>query len=196
MDSIPKDKSLYDFFVEKSEELFGDGKGEEGNKELLCQMSEMWGAYIGEPVQRQSLRFVWLEEVCGGGESLNLTRTSITHTDNRNQEELFVETNYKAILAAIAKPALEKAEIKLNTRVLGVHTTERETKGGKVSLTIDSGETLSFDEVIMTTPLGWLKKNKHVFSPSLPPRLTAGIDAISVGHLEKVRPLPSPHTKH
>lgn len=38
--------------------------------DLLCQMSEMWGAYIGDPVQRQSLRFAWMEEVCGGGESL------------------------------------------------------------------------------------------------------------------------------
>jgi len=35
-------------------------------------MSEMWGAYIGDPVQRQSLRFAWMEEVCGGGEPVYL----------------------------------------------------------------------------------------------------------------------------
>jgi hypothetical protein len=35
-------------------------------------------------------------------------------------------------------------------------------------------------------PLGFLKRNKDIFKPSLPPRLLAGIDAVSVGHLEKV----------
>ena len=32
------------------------------------QMAEMWGAYIGEPVHRQSLKFAWMEECCGGSE--------------------------------------------------------------------------------------------------------------------------------
>lgn len=65
MDLIPDSASLYDFFIEKAKELFPD---KEEDMELLCQMSEMWGAYIGDPVQRQSLRFAWMEEVCGGGE--------------------------------------------------------------------------------------------------------------------------------
>lgn len=30
-------------------------------------MSEMFGAYVGEPVWKQSLRFAWMEECCGGG---------------------------------------------------------------------------------------------------------------------------------
>ena len=38
------------------------------DEELLLQMSEMWGAYVGDPVTRQSLRFAYLEECCGGGE--------------------------------------------------------------------------------------------------------------------------------
>ena len=63
--NIPKSQSLYDFFVAKAKENFPDGK-EDG--ELLCQMSEMWGAYIGDPIQKQSLRFAWMEECCGGGE--------------------------------------------------------------------------------------------------------------------------------
>jgi hypothetical protein len=67
MNSIPETASLYDFFVERVKEMFPDRKED---ADLLCQMSEMWGAYIGDPVQRQSLRFAWMEEVCGGGESL------------------------------------------------------------------------------------------------------------------------------
>lgn len=36
------------------------------------QMAEMWGAYIGDPVHRQSLKFAWMEECCGGGELCSL----------------------------------------------------------------------------------------------------------------------------
>jgi Flavin containing amine oxidoreductase len=43
-----------------------------------------------------------------------------------------------------------------------------------------------FDEVVMTAPLGWLKRNKDVFIPALPPRLSQAIDSISYGDLEKV----------
>jgi len=62
--SIPESDSLYDFFREKAKEKFPDQKEDE---ELLLQMSEMWGAYIGDPISRQSLRFAWMEECCGGG---------------------------------------------------------------------------------------------------------------------------------
>ncbi len=31
------------------------------------EMAEMWGAYIGDPVDKQSLKFAWMEECCGGG---------------------------------------------------------------------------------------------------------------------------------
>jgi hypothetical protein len=112
-----------------------------------------------------------------------------------SEEEVFIETNYKAILAEIAKAAIEKADIRLNTKVIGVKTTERHSPDSKVYLTTESGEVFSFDEVIMTTPLGWLKRNKALFDPPLPPRMLEGIDAISVGHLEKVT-LPSPFRYH
>lgn len=62
--SISESASLHEFVVEKALELFPDN---EKDRNLLCQMSEMWGAYIDDPIQRQSLRFAWMEEVCGGG---------------------------------------------------------------------------------------------------------------------------------
>ena len=34
----------------------------------------------------------------------------------------------------------------------------------------------SFDEVIVSCPLGWLKVNKEAFSPALPTRLSEAID--------------------
>jgi hypothetical protein len=67
-ESIPREKSLYDFVRGRAvEEVVDDGE-----RELLLQMSEMWGAYVGEPVWKQSLRFAWMEECCGGGRGSNI----------------------------------------------------------------------------------------------------------------------------
>lgn len=61
-ESIHREESLYDFVKRRAEEVVDDGE-----PELLMKMSEMWGAYVGEPVWKQSLRFAWMEECCGGG---------------------------------------------------------------------------------------------------------------------------------
>lgn len=67
---ISPEQSLFDFISAKARELVSD----ERERSLLVQMSEMWGAYVGEPVWRQSLRFAWMEECCSGGTSRRLTR--------------------------------------------------------------------------------------------------------------------------
>jgi hypothetical protein len=60
---IPAKDSLYDFLVQRVEkERFPDDE-----RQLLLDMSQMWGCYIGDSIQRQSLRFAFLEDVCGGG---------------------------------------------------------------------------------------------------------------------------------
>jgi predicted NAD/FAD-dependent oxidoreductase len=101
---------------------------------------------------------------------------------------MFVESTYEAIFAEIARLPREKATIRLNERV----TTGRDVEDSQVVLETKNGESLAFDEVLMTTPLGWLKRNKDtVFQPALPERMSAGIDGISVGHLEKVFSLKS-----
>lgn len=53
-------------------------------------------------------------------------------------------------------------------------------------LTTEKQEFLEFDEVVVTAPLGWLKKNKSAFAPSLPQRLLSAIHSIGYGCLEKV----------
>lgn len=63
---------------------------------------------------------------------------------------------------------------------------ERNAEGSQVVVSTDKGDNLTFDEVLMTTPLGYLKRNTSMFQPELPERLLAGIDGVSVGHLEKV----------
>jgi hypothetical protein len=65
--SIHETESLYDFIKQKAIANLPDEK----DQALLLQMSHVWGCYIGEPITRQSLRYAWLEECCGGGEIYN-----------------------------------------------------------------------------------------------------------------------------
>jgi hypothetical protein len=60
---IPAAESLYDFIIRRAREVVNS----EDELKLLIQMSEMFGAYVGEPVWKQSMRFAWMEECCGGG---------------------------------------------------------------------------------------------------------------------------------
>ncbi len=56
--SIPSDMSLMDFFKAKVNEL----KLDEATSELVLQMAHVWGDYVGEPIEKQSLKYCWLEE--------------------------------------------------------------------------------------------------------------------------------------
>lgn len=74
---IPVDRSLKDYFVEKVEEHDLSPK----DKIIVLQMSEMWGAYIGTPYARQSLKYLWLESSIDGGK-LFLSSLVITLQDS------------------------------------------------------------------------------------------------------------------
>ena len=168
--SIPASRSLYDFFEEKAQDLFTDlPDGEAQRKRLgLLQASEMWGAYVGSPVQRQSLKFFWLEECIEG-------------------ENPFVAGTYERILEAVAKTAREKAGIRLETKVVKVVSGEKngDDRAKPIIETAD-GSRLAFDEVVCTMPLGWLKRNLNAFEPPLEPRLTKAIASGNYGTLDKV----------
>ncbi|KAL3427120.1 polyamine oxidase 4 [Phlyctema vagabunda] len=159
---ISVDESLYDFFSKRVVELYPGSEHDEKRKTLL-QMAEMWGAFVGSPVHRQSLKFFWLEECLEG-------------------ETLFCAGTYQKILALIAKRALERAEIKFLTKVTKITTSEEK----RVTLSTNNGSQLEFDEVVMTAPLGWLKQNQDTFQPPLSRSLVKAIDSIGYGCLEKV----------
>lgn len=57
-DSIPAERSLLDFFQERVERT---GFSAEEKEECL-ELCRLWGSYIGDGVERQSLRFFGLEE--------------------------------------------------------------------------------------------------------------------------------------
>ena len=97
-------------------------------------------------------------------------------------ENLFCAGTFQNILSRVAGPALQNADVKLSTKVVRI-----ETNGDKAKIITDKGLEFDYDEVVVTAPLGWLKKNKTAFSPALPPRFSEAIDGIGYGCLEKVR---------
>jgi hypothetical protein len=167
---IPADRSLYDFFREKLKEMFPAQQKthEEADRkqETVLQMAEMWGAFVGSPIQTQSLKYFWLEECIDG-------------------ENLFVAETYYKILSKIAEPALRRTDIKFNTRVTKIVSLVG-APYPSVTVETERGEKMTFEEVVVTAPLGWLKRNTDAFVPKLPSRLEQAIDAISYGHLDKV----------
>jgi hypothetical protein len=97
-------------------------------------------------------------------------------------ENLFCAGTFQNILPRIANPALESADIKLSNKVTRVEA----TKDGGLRVLTSEGDEFEYDEVVMTTPLGWLKRNTAAFVPPLPTRLLEAIDGIGYGCLEKV----------
>ncbi|KAG6000532.1 hypothetical protein E4U54_001380 [Claviceps lovelessii] len=76
-----KDKSLLDFFHERIPHLIPEtGLDYEKRREIVSNMAEMWGAFIGSPVSRQSLKYFWLEECIEGGMAISLK-------ENNDQKE-------------------------------------------------------------------------------------------------------------
>lgn len=168
--NIPSDRSLYNFFEEKLDEMTSSladtNEEQRSRRETILHMAEMWGAFVGSPIQTQSLKFFWLEECIDG-------------------ENLFVAGTYHSVLQKLAEPALKAADIKFETKV-----TRLISRGSDCDVSVGVGTgsegTTTFDEVVMTAPLGWLKRNKSTFVPELPVRLTQAIDSIGYGHLDKV----------
>jgi len=64
-----------------------------------------------------------------------------------------------------------------------------------VTLTSEDESAFEFDEVVITSPLGWLKTNKPAFYPPLSARLSEAIDSIGYGSLEKVCLYPLSHPR-
>jgi hypothetical protein len=62
--TIPSSKSLMDFFKEQIPKFEKDPK----KQSLILQEAHMWGSFVGDSVERQSLKFSFLEECIDGGE--------------------------------------------------------------------------------------------------------------------------------
>ncbi|KAL8915050.1 MAG: hypothetical protein Q9171_000490 [Xanthocarpia ochracea] len=171
--SIPQNQSLLDFFKLKlNEKNIPDVIA--GRVLELCQS---WGDYIGGDIDRQSLKYLWLEETIDGG-------TSLPNTWN-----VFLASTYKAILDRMTKDVVPKADLQLSTKVTSVSSSAfggDASEAESITVVTSHNRVSSFEEVVMTAPLGWLKRNNNAFQPDLPPRIQTAIKNLSYGALEKV----------
>ncbi|KAI4087768.1 MAG: hypothetical protein LQ344_006587 [Seirophora lacunosa] len=156
--------SLYTYFETWCDQALQCGTMTQHEAGLVLGMSQMWGAYVGDRVEVQSLKYFYLEDCIEG-------------------EDCFIPTNYEKIMARISSVPLTQASIQFNTTMACVEALE----GGPypICLTTSEGKKQYFDDVVVTTPLGWLKKHKESIRP-LHPRIASAIEAISFGRLEKV----------
>ncbi|KAL8797249.1 MAG: hypothetical protein Q9182_007233 [Xanthomendoza sp. 2 TL-2023] len=164
--SIPQNQSLLDFFkLRLREKDIPDALAKR-----VLQVCRSWGDYVGGDIDRQSLKYFWLEETLDGG-------------------NVFVASTYKAILERIANDTLPIAKFHLSTKVTSITSEPPESKPSstsQITVTTSANQTFSFDAVVVTAPLGYLKRNTATFHPPLPPRLLTAINNMSYGALEKV----------
>ena len=84
---------------------------------------------------------------------------------------------------------LGKAEIHMSTKVTKIVSNTKLESDHSLSIAVstDTNDTpLLYDEVVVTVPLGFLKRNLSSFSPPLPDHLVNAISHISYGRLEKL----------
>lgn len=98
-------------------------------------------------------------------------------------------STYQRILQHVAKTALSQADIRFKQPVIKIEALSRDEQGpnqNQVTVTTASGEIHTFDQLVITCPLGWLKRNTEAFHPKLPERFLQAVNNISYGRLEKI----------
>lgn len=66
-DKLLPSASLYTFFKDWCDRAFTCGDMSAREMELVLGMSEMWGAYVGDRIELQSLKYFFLEDCIHGG---------------------------------------------------------------------------------------------------------------------------------
>ncbi|KAL8684927.1 MAG: hypothetical protein Q9224_006061, partial [Gallowayella concinna] len=182
--SIPQNQSLLDFFKLR----LRDKEIPDALAERVLQVCRSWGDYIGGDIDRQSLKYFWLEETIDGGKLFQWVSELSDPYSQHYSGNVFVASTYKAILDRIVNNTLPKAKIHLSTKVTSITShppTSKPSATSQITITTSTNQTFSFDAVVMTAPLGYLKRNTTTFHPPLPPRLLTAITNISYGALEK-----------
>ncbi|KAF7590676.1 hypothetical protein BBP40_002568 [Aspergillus hancockii] len=84
----------------------------------------------------------------------------------------------------LAKRALIDAEIHTGTKVVRIRGTN--CSGPRIPVDTEDDRIYRFGDMVVTVPLGLLKRQYPSFSPPLPPQLCRAIDTTSYSSLEKV----------
>ena len=92
-------------------------------------------------------------------------------------------STFRDILKYLSSQLSDKATtLRLGCEVIRI----KNCRIGIVDVEAADGFRGSFDNVIVTVPLGWLKRNEDVFIPPLAPRLSNAIRSLGYGNLDRV----------
>ncbi|KAI1124601.1 putative flavin-containing amine oxidase [Nemania abortiva] len=160
---LSSDAKMMDFFRKQVDREYRNAQSPEPQNMRLNQIIEMWGAFMGDDCERQSLKNLWLDSGLAG----------------RN---LFVASTYQAILVHLQSMIDMKATIRLQCEV----TRLINNKSAGIDVEAADGFRGQFDNVVVTAPLGWLKRNPHAFSPPLSPSISNAVRTLGYGNLDKV----------
>ena len=70
-EEIHSSASLHSFFESWCNQALQAGDMNEQEMELVLGMSQMWGAYVGDRVDLQSLKYFFLEDCIDGGRHMD-----------------------------------------------------------------------------------------------------------------------------
>ena len=156
-------RSVFDYVREKVRRSNFNAE----HKSICEQMVFAYNSEIGDPIETQSLKFFYLEDGIDGADA-------------------FVASTYKNIVLQIGEAATSARVIRFHQEIIKVQSFPRSLDRKSVAVETATGEIELFDEIVVTCPLGWLKRHKTAFSPSIPLVLERAIDRIGYGALEKV----------
>lgn len=108
---------------------------------------------------------------------LKVYRLLIASSDN-----MFMASTYKDVVAGISSELSESTTVNLSCEVTKITN----SKNGAINVEAANGFQGSFDDIIVTAPLGWLKRNENAFAPPLEPQITSAIQNLGYGNLDKV----------
>jgi len=95
-----------------------------------------------------------------------------------------VDSSYEQIVQYIARPALAQNIIKFKRQIQSIDVSSCSDK--PITLQSSTNETFNAHAVIVTVPLGSLKRNAIHFSPALPLRVQNAISNLGYGILERL----------
>ena len=91
-------------------------------------------------------------------------------------------STFKDIIASLPLLLSDKVALRLGCEVSRIANSDI----GVVNVEAADGFQSAFDDVVVTAPLGWLKRSENVFSPPLTPRILTAIRSLGYGNLDRV----------
>ncbi|KAI9677132.1 MAG: hypothetical protein M1822_008241 [Bathelium mastoideum] len=154
---------MMDYFRREVGRRRSEATRSESYETMMLQIVEMWGAFMGTECDKQSLKNLWLDAGLEG-------------------DNLFMASTFKDIVNDLSFLALRNVTIRLGCEVTKVINSQN----GIINLEAADGFQSAFDDVVITAPLGWLKRNQSVFTPPLVPAISSAIRNLGYGNLDKV----------